>query len=333
MINFGIIGTGWITTSFVAGAHATSKWNLSAVYSRSSDSAKHFASKYDQPIKTHTTISSLAADTNISAVYIASPNSLHFVQAAELLKAGKHVILEKPATSTGTELDKLFELAKENNVFLLEAYRHLHERNFKILQYNLPCLGPIYGASLTYAQYSSRYDKVLAGETPNIFSLEYSGGALVDLGVYCVAAAVALFGAPRESVYHPVVISTGADGAGFMLLKYEGFSVAINFSKIYNSATPSEVYGEKGTLVTPSITDIERVEFVDSQKKGEKEERGEEKEHLNLKEEAEEFARIIEEQDKEAARKWERISRTVVGITEKVRRDNGLLFKVEKEAL
>ncbi|ORY13199.1 oxidoreductase-like protein [Clohesyomyces aquaticus] len=332
MINFGIIGTGWITTSFVAGAHATGRWSLGAVYSRKADSAKHFASKYDQPIGIHTTLESLTANDNISAVYIASPNSLHFAQAKQILSAGKHVILEKPATSTSQELDTLFKIAKEKGVFLIEAYRHLHERNFKILQSALPRLGPIYGASITYGQYSSRYDKVLQGEVPNIFSLEYSGGALVDLGVYCVSAAVALFGEPEQAVYHPVIISTGADGGGFVLLKYVTFSVSLNFSKIYNSNAPTEVYGEKGTLQTPTVTDIEEVRFWDPKVKESMESLGQGKEHLNLMEEAQEFARIIQEKDYEAARKWERVSRGVIKVTEKVRKENGLLFPVEKEA-
>ncbi|KAF2182094.1 oxidoreductase-like protein [Zopfia rhizophila CBS 207.26] len=332
MISFGIIGTGWITASFIAGAHATSKWNLATVYSRSAESAKHFAAKYDQKINIHTEISSLATDPSISAVYIASPNSYHYKHAKEILEGGKHVILEKPATSNAKELDELFKIAKEKGVFLIEAYRHIHEVNFKILKGNLPRLGKIYGASLNYAQYSSRYDNALKGEVPNIFNLEYAGGALVDLGVYCIAAAVELFGEPRQSQYFPVMIPTGADGGGNLILTYDNFSVSINASKIWNSEVPSEVYGEKGTLVVPTITDIARVVYLDPKKKGEREELGKEKEkeHLNLKEEAAEYARVIEEMDLEAVKKYEKVSRGVIKVTEGCRRANGLLFPMEK---
>ncbi|KAJ9659256.1 hypothetical protein H2201_007406 [Coniosporium apollinis] len=328
MINFGCIGTGWITASFVNSAQATGKWKLAAVYSRRAETAKEFGAKFDVTT-VHTSIESLAKDGDIQAVYIASPNSLHYEQAKVILAAKKHVIIEKPATSTVAEFEELYALAKDQGVFLLEANRHIQEINFKVLQQNLSKLGPIYGASLTYASYSSRYNNVLAGETPNIFSLEYSGGALVDLGVYPISFAVALFGKPKSQSYSPVIIATGADGGGLITLQYEGFGVAINASKCYTSTAPSEVYGEKGTFVINAVTDIERVTFLDAKSK-QKEELAKEKAKLNLQEEAEEFARIIDGGDGEAAKRLEELSRIVIGITTDLRRQCGLVFAVEK---
>lgn len=330
MLTFGVIGTGWITHDFVKCAHATSQWSLAAVYSRKEETAKEFAAKYEgKSITLHTNLDALANDSNLQAVYIASPNLLHYSQAKTMLSAGKHVILEKPSCCTSQELDSLFTLSKEKGVFLIEAWRHIQEANFKILKQSMADLGPIYGASITYAQFSSRYDKVLQGETPNIFNLEMGGGALVDLGVYTVAAAVWLFGAPQEALYFPCIIRTGADGGGTLILKYDGFTVHLCGTKMWNSDAPSEVYGEKGTLVVPTITDIESVTFWDPRKK-ERRDLGVKKEELNLKEEAAEFARIIKEADWGAAGELEKHSRAVLKVTEKVRRDNGLLFPVER---
>lgn len=64
-------------------------------------------------------------------------------------------------------------------------------------------------------KYSSRYDQVLAGEVPNIFSTRFSGGALMDLGVYLVYATIGWFGMPSEVHYFPRKISTGVDGLGW----------------------------------------------------------------------------------------------------------------------
>jgi predicted dehydrogenase len=329
-INFGIIGTNWITHSFVKCAHSTSKWHLGAIYSRKHETAQEFASKYEDPdkISLYTSLSSLSQDSTISTVYIASPNILHYEQAKTMLLAGKHVILEKPSCSTVEELDDLFRIAKEKNVILIEAFRHIQEANFKLLKSSISRLGPLYGASLTFAQYSSRYEKVLAGEVPNIFNLEMGGGALVDLGVYCVAAAIDLFGAPKDSSYYPVKIATGADGAGKLILHYDTFTVYLCHSKIYNSDAPTEIYGEKGTLVVPTVTDIESVVFWDSKTKKREELVKEEKvpAELNLKEEAEEFARCIEERDTEAIGRYEVLSRDILRVLEKARRDNGLIF-------
>ncbi|KAF2740115.1 oxidoreductase-like protein [Polyplosphaeria fusca] len=335
MIPFGIIGTNWITHSFVAGAHATRKWSLRAVYSRTEASARDFASKYPDSasIALHTQLASLANSPDISTVYIASPNSLHYEHAKQMLQAGKHVVLEKPATCTAAQLHDLFGVAAERGVVLIEAFRHLHEANFKVLKQSLEKLGPVYGASLNYAQYSSRFDAVLRGEWPNIFTLEFGGGALVDLGVYCVAAAVDLFGAPETSAYHPVIVETGADGGGVLVLRYEGFAVSITASKIFGSGAPSEVYGRDGTLTIPTITDIESVVFRASrgERKGVVEGLGGGKEELNLKEEAEDYARIIEEKDFREVERWRKVSEGVIGVTEKCRKENGLLFPVERE--
>lgn len=327
-INFGIIGTNWITHSFVQCAHSTSKWNLAAVYSRKEETAKEFVAKYDdKSIATYTSLDKLSKDSNISTVYVASPNILHYEQAKLMLQAGKHVILEKPSCSTLEELDELFKIAKEKNVVLIEAFRHIQEANFKILKKSIQKLGPLYGASLTFAQYSSRYEKVLAGEVPNIFNLEMGGGALVDLGVYCVAAAIDLFGPPQDSQYYPVKIATGADGAGKLILTYPTFTVYLCHSKIYNSDAPTEIYGEKGTLVTPTVTDIESITYWDPKTKKREELAGsKEPAELNLKEEAAEFARCIEERDQEAISRYETLSRDILKVLYKARHDNGFVF-------
>lgn len=260
-ITFGVIGTGWITDSWIQASHKTEQWKLHAVYSRSSEQAKSFASKYDCT-KTYTSLDDLAADSDMQAVYIASPNSLHYAQAKQFLRAKKNVILEKPATSTVAELDDLFRIAKEEGVYLIEAFRHIQEANYKLLKKLITQeqkLGTIYGASFTYASYSSRYNNVLAGETPNIFSLEYSGGSLVDIGVYPISFAVALFGRPRSQTYVPAICRTGVDLGGFGILHYDGFGVQINNSKGYTSSAPCEVYGEKGTITVNGTTDISTV--------------------------------------------------------------------------
>lgn len=328
MINFAVIGTGWITDSFVKGAHATDAWRLVAVYSRKEDTGRAFGFKYGVT-KIHTSLESLAGDPGVGAVYIASPNSFHHEQAKLILGARKHVILEKPTTSTVAEFEDLCSTAKANGVHLIEAYRHIQEVNFKVLKSNLDRLGPVYGASLNYATYSSRYSNVLNGETPNIFSLEYSGGSLVDIGVYPICMAVALFGKPRSQTYKPVIIATGADGGGVIVLNYDEFAVSINASKCYLSKAPTEFYGQNGTFVLNAVTDIDRVAFLDAKSK-KADELAKPKAALNLQEEAAEFARIIGEDDREAAEKLEEISRIIINITTDLREQSGIVFKAER---
>lgn len=334
-ITYGTIGSGWITDSWISAARKSGKWQLHAIYSRKQNQAEAFGSKHGCT-KLYTSLEQFVKDDGMQVVYIASPNSLHYEQAKLVLTAGKHVILEKPATSTVSELENLFQIAKEQNVFLIEAYRHLQEANFKLLRRLVKdesTLGPIYGASLTYASFSSRYNNVLAGEVPNIFSLDFAGGSLVDIGVYPVSLAVALFGRPESQVYVPFICKTGVDGGGVMILRYEKFGVQINNSKSYTSTAPCEIYGEKGTLRINGTTDITTLSHWDPQSKETKELAGTyltvDKPNVNMQEEATEFARIIEQRDHAAVAELEEISKIVMEVTQNLRRQNGILYPAD----
>lgn len=276
----------------------------------------------------HTSIESLVKDP-IQVVYVASPNSLHYEQTKIILQHKKHVILEKPATATVAEFEDLCSLARDNGVYLIEAYRHIQEANFRKLKQYLTQLGPIYGTSLVYASYSSRYTNVLNGETPNVFSLDFAGGSLVDIGVYPITFAVCLFGRPKSSTYQAFKCQTGVDGGGFIILQYETFSVSINQSKCYNSAAPSEIYGENGTVTISATVNIDSLKWFNPRTKETKDWAGP-KEELKLKEEAAEFARIIELDDKKAAKELEDLSRTVLQITTEMRKQNNIIYPADR---
>ncbi len=97
MLKLGVIGTGAITHHFIEAAHASGEYQLVAVYSRKLETAATFASQY-QDIQLFDQLEDFFKPS-FDVVYIASPNSLHFVQAKAALSAGKHVILEKPAVT------------------------------------------------------------------------------------------------------------------------------------------------------------------------------------------------------------------------------------------
>ncbi|GIZ48982.1 hypothetical protein CKM354_001202300 [Cercospora kikuchii] len=335
-IRYAIVGTNWITDSWIKAAEKAGKWQLHAIYSRTKEQAEKFASKYACS-NLYTSLDDLAGDQELDVVYIASPNNLHYEQAKQMLKAKKHVVLEKPATSTSAELDDLFRIAKEEGVYLIEAYRHIQEANYKLLRKIVnedKKLGPIYGASFSYCSYSSRYNNVLSGETPNIFSLDFSGGSLVDVGVYPVTFAVALFGKPKTQSYIPTICRTGVDGGGVGILQYDNFGVQINNSKSYQSTAPCEIYGEKGTLTINFTTDIDSLKLWSPHTKTTEELAGPckrvEKPNVNMEEEAAEFARILQEKDTTALQELETISRNVLHVTEDMRRQAGINYPADK---
>ena len=94
---------------------------------------------------------------------------------------------------------------------------------------------------------------MLAGERVNIFDPALGGGALNDLGVYCVSALVDLFGEPQRVLAASVPVGGGADGAGAALAVYPGLVADLGWSKITASDVPSEVQGELATLVIDHV--------------------------------------------------------------------------------
>ncbi|EAE7281237.1 Gfo/Idh/MocA family oxidoreductase [Listeria monocytogenes] len=327
-MKLGIMGTNWITDSFIEGAINSGEWNLTAVYSRTEEKARAFGEKYGE-LTYFTDIEEMGKSDALDAVYIASPNALHYQHAVSLLKNKKHVIVEKPIFSTVAELEHAHQIACENNVFLFEAARHIQEPNFKRLQENIEKVGTIHGATLAYMKYSSRYDQVLNGEEPNIFSLKFSGGSIVDLGVYPLYSAITLFGEPVKATYFATKLPTGVDGLGPIILEYPTFNITIIQGKNSQSFLPSEIYGQKGTLIVDPLTGIEKITFYDNATKEETELAGPVVAN-DMQFEAAEFARIIEQSDRDTYEYLADLSLKVLRVSNELRHQNDIWFDAEK---
>lgn len=333
MINLGIIGTNWITDQFVQAAHETGNYQLSAVYSRNLATAQKFGKKYGD-VEYATDLATFFAIEHINTIYIASPNSLHFEQAKQAILAGKNVIVEKPAFSTPAEMDEIIELANQKQVFFFEAARNIHEQAFKTVADFLPLKDHILGADFSFMKYSSRYDQVLDGEEPNIFSPHFSGGALADLGVYPIYAALAWFGMPNESLYFDKKIRTGVDGLGTGILRYDDFDVTIRTGKITDSFQASEIYLTNGTLVLNAVNSIDEAVFHDREHAR--------REKLNVHqlenpmvEEANDFAKVImNPTDRELGtfyEEWVELARNVNQVIYDMRKSAGIIFDADKK--
>jgi predicted dehydrogenase len=257
-IRFGIIGTSKITDEFLKGAKKVEEFVLNAVYSRKEETAKNFASKYNVD-NIFTNLEEMAKSDLIDAVYIASPNSFHYEQAKIFLYNKKHVFCEKPMASNSKEVKHMVELAKENNVLLMEGMKTTLLPNFKAIKDNLHKIGKIRRYFASYCQYSSRYDKYKEGVILNAFKKDLSNGATMDIGVYCIYPMICLFGAPKEIKANSFMLESGVDGQGSALFKYDDMDGIIIYSKIANSYLPSEIQGEKGSIIISNIHDMKNV--------------------------------------------------------------------------
>jgi len=172
-MKFGTIGTGYIVRAFLDGVYKNDG-ELAAVYSRRQETGEAFAKDYGSP-QVYTNLEAMYNDENVEVVYVASPNSLHYVQSLKALQHGKHVVVEKPMCATVAQAKKLFEEAKERGLFIFEAITNQHLPNYKLIPEILGKIGRIRMVQCNYSQYSSRYDALKSGEEPNVFSPKYSG--------------------------------------------------------------------------------------------------------------------------------------------------------------
>ncbi|WP_338393311.1 Gfo/Idh/MocA family protein [Fulvitalea axinellae] len=328
MIRLGVIGTGKITGRLLEAVKESEGIEAVAVYSRTEEKGRAFADEYDIP-KVFTSLEAFGQSREIDAVYVASPNAMHAQQAEAMMRAGKHVLCEKPFASNTKEVRSMIQTAKECGVTLMEAMMTTHTPNFEAIRQNLPRLGKIRRFSANFCQYSSRYDSHKAGQYTNTFDPTLSNGSLVDIGVYCVAPCVHLFGQP-ESVYAQAqMLSTGVDGMGTVCLRYDGFEAVLTHSKMHNSTLPSEIQGEEGSIIIERISLTERILFVG--RDGSEEDLSV-PQHVNrMRYEVADFVKTINEGRTESSVNTFERSLQTIGIMDEARKQIGLVFPADKK--
>lgn len=257
-VRFGIIGTNSISHTFMEAAKEVPEFHLTAVYSRAMETGMEFAKTYGIS-QVYTSLDELAASDLVDAVYIASPNSLHFPQGMQMMEHGKHVLCEKPGSADCRQMEQLIACAGENQVIFLEAMRPVFDPGFAKIEELLPRLGTIRRADFQYCQYSSRYDKFKQGTVMNAFNPELANAALMDIGVYCVHPMVRLFGMPESVLAGSIFLDNGMEGTGTVIANYGTMQAVLQYSKISNSCLPSQIQGEEGSMVVREISDTREI--------------------------------------------------------------------------
>ena len=261
MIRFGMIGTGKIAEKFWQANRYGKDFELTAVYSRTLERARQFGFQKGQ-LQYFDDLEAFANSDCIDAVYVASPNCCHYEQVMTLLKAGKHVLCEKPMASNLEQAQEMFAEAEKQNLILLEGMRSIYAPSFQKMIPYMETLGTIRRATLQYCQYSSRYDNYKRGIVENAFKPELSNGALMDIGVYVVSCMIRLFGAPKSIKASGVKLHNGVDGAGTILMEYPDMIGEEIYSKITDSAMPSQIQGEDASMLIQEIENVKDLRIV-----------------------------------------------------------------------
>jgi D-xylose 1-dehydrogenase (NADP+, D-xylono-1,5-lactone-forming) len=180
-LRWGIIGTGNIAGQFATGVRASARGTLAGAGSRSLDSARAFAGKH-QIECAHGSYEALIDDPQVDAIYLSLPNSMHHEWAIKSLRAGKHVLCEKPFARTAAEAQEMFDVAQQTGRVLVEAFMYVsHPQTRAALEAVRD--GTIGQLKLIRTSFCYRTNKIDGNVR---FSHELAGGALMDVGCYCI---------------------------------------------------------------------------------------------------------------------------------------------------
>ena len=261
-MRFGIIGTGWISDTFIDATKKDHRVSITAVFSRNKQTGEAFAAKHGIP-HVFTDIVSMCQSKSVDAVYIASPNTCHCAQAIECMRNGVSVLVEKPLAANAEQARKMIEVAKETKVLMMEALRLTPNPVFKAIKQNIAKIGSIHKYVSLFCQYSSKLERFNRGENFSSLSAETAGGSLMDLGVYTIYPMIALFGKPQIVKAVGTLARTGVDIEATVVCGYEdGKSATLVVSKASNSNGCSEIQGEKGTILIDKMSTMKSARIV-----------------------------------------------------------------------
>jgi predicted dehydrogenase len=216
-LRWGLLSTARINDKLLAGARSTDEAEVVAVASRDGDRARPWADERGIE-RAHGSYEALLEDPGVDAVYVSLPNALHVPWSLHALEAGKHVLCEKPLTRRPEEAKAAFDAAEARGLQLAEAFMWRHHPQARRLR-ALVEEGAIGTLRLVRAAFSFPLS-----DTANVRMIsELAGGALMDVGCYCVSGARLLAGTEPERVYGEQVLGgAGVDVAFAGTLRFPG---------------------------------------------------------------------------------------------------------------
>jgi predicted dehydrogenase len=241
---WGVLSTGRIAGVFATGLASLPDAELLAVGSRSAAGAAAFAERFHVP-RAYASYDELVADPDIDAVYIATPHSSHAADALRAIAAGKAVLCEKPFTINATEAAAVVAAARARGVFLMEAMWTRFLPAFVAIREQIAA-GRIGEVRMLTADFGFR---TAVNPASRLFDPALGGGALLDVGVYCVSLASMLFGQPESIRSLANLGSTGVDEQAAILLGHATGAMAL-LATATRTATPHEavILGTDGMI-------------------------------------------------------------------------------------
>jgi predicted dehydrogenase len=243
-VRWGILGCGWIAGKFAEALQKTPNSKLVAVAARETERAEAFAEKWNFD-RSYGSYLDLVNDSEVDIIYVATPHSYHFAHTKLCLEAGKHVLCEKPFTINSAQLQVLIDIAKNRNLFLMEALWSKFLPGI-IKAKELIAEGAIgdvismdvdFGMNFPYDPEHRIYNPLLAG------------GALLDIGIYPLFLSLNLFGLPEILKAHSVLNEDKVDLTTSLITQSKsGIVCHLNSTTQANTPVKARIYGTSGSI-------------------------------------------------------------------------------------
>lgn len=243
-VRLGILGTGNMAHEFARGLRYAENIELTAVGSRSAESAGKFSSEFAVS-KAHSDYEALAADPDLDLVYISTPHSCHMENSLMCLDAGKAVICEKPFTINAEEASRVIEKARAEGLFLMEAMWSRYLPSIIKLR-ELLVENTIGNVQIMIAggAFMPAFDPDFY-----LFRPELGGGVMLDAGVYLVSMASMVFGTPDTIQAAGSFHETGVDEQDAVLLQHHNGAIANLYVSLRASSSPDiTLLGDRGKI-------------------------------------------------------------------------------------
>jgi predicted dehydrogenase len=245
VLRWGILSTAKIATlKVIPGMRKADRCEIAAIASRDAAQARVVADRLGIPTA-HGSYEALLADPDVDAVYIPLPNHLHAEWTIAAVRAGKHVLCEKPLAMTAADAERMVDAARIEGVYLMEAFMYRHHPSW-VAVVDLVASGRI--GSLTAIQTWFSYFNDDVANIRNIF--DFGGGALFDIGCYAVNLSRMLFASEPTRVAASLRRdpSSGVDTLTSAILDFVGGIASFTCSTRAEDDQRVHVYGTTGRL-------------------------------------------------------------------------------------
>jgi predicted dehydrogenase len=242
-VKWGIVSTANINRLFLAGARQSDAVEILAVASRDQTRADAYAGENGIE-RAYGSYDDLLSDPDVEVVYISLPNSMHIDTTVRALEAGKHVLCEKPLSRRAAEVDRAFDVADRNGRLLMEAFMYRHNPQTRVLT-ELVSQHAVGRVRIIRAAFG-----FVARDLANVrLSAELDGGALMDVGCYCVSGSRLIAGEPERVMGEQALGGDGVDVAFAGVMRFAD-DVTAHFDAGLALASQDllEVVGDEGTL-------------------------------------------------------------------------------------